>query len=100
MLGCLLFRVAGGIRVITTVTGRKARVIIPLVSNVYMTHFANGVELIECGLFRSSPLEAYLFWLGSKAIRRQACEPDIVIQDPLQPISPSSPSNSIASLKP
>lgn len=58
MLGCLLFfRAAGVIRVITTVTGRKAHVIIPPVSNRYMTHFANGVKLIEYGLFRSSRLE-------------------------------------------
>jgi len=58
MLGCLLFRAAGVIRVITTVTGRKAHVIIPShVSNRYMTHFANGVKLIEYGLFRSSRLE-------------------------------------------
>jgi hypothetical protein len=53
MLGCLLFRAAGVIKVITTVTGRKAHLIISPSVMGYVTHLANGVELIECGLFKS-----------------------------------------------
>jgi hypothetical protein len=41
------------IRVITTVTGRKAHDIIPPLSHEYVTHLANSVELIECSVFRS-----------------------------------------------
>jgi len=68
-----------------------------------MTHFANGVELIECGLFRSLDWKRTILVGQQSQFGAKQVDLTVVIQDPLQLIFqlfPSSPSNSIASLKP
>jgi hypothetical protein len=69
---------------ITIVTGRNTHAVTHRFRE-NVTHLAKGVDLIECCLCRCLIWERsiWLAPLGSKVIRRQACETDVVIRDPL-----------------